>query len=107
MRSPNPEEPAEARPADPSDLRRWLVAIAIYAVVTAVLWATTARERLVMHTPQNHFALLADAWLHGRLDLGGPPPAYTGNNDFAEYHGKWFVTFPPFPALPLLPLVKI
>jgi hypothetical protein len=39
--------------------------------------------------------------------LGGPPPAYTGNNDFSRYDGKWFVVFPPFPALLLLPLVSL
>src|SRR5882724_9049199 len=59
------------------------------------------------HTPYNHFALLADAWLKGRLDLGGPPPDYTGNNDFASYHGKWFVVFPAFPSALLLPLVAL
>ena len=51
--------------------------------------------------------MLAETWLSGRLDLGGPPPAYAANNDFAEFKGKWFVTFPPFPSLLVLPLVKL
>jgi hypothetical protein len=93
------------RPDDRS--RRWLVAAAIYTLVTIVCLATTARERLTTHTPYNHFALLADAWLHGRLDLGGPPPAYTGNNDFVAWEGKHYVSFPPFPAVLLLPAVKL
>src|SRR5262249_40906006 len=59
------------------------------------------------HTPYNHFALLADAWAHGRLDLGGAPPPYTGNNDFAVFEGKYFVSFPPFPAVLLFPLVWV
>jgi hypothetical protein len=59
------------------------------------------------HTQFNHYALLADAWLHRRLDLGHPPPAYTQNNDFAEFQGRYFVSFPPFPALILLPWVKL
>ncbi len=87
--------------------RTWLVAAAIYTLVTVVCLGTTARERLTTHTPYNHFALLAEAWLHGRLDLGGPPPAYTGNNDFAVWEGKHHVSFPPFPAVLLLPAVKL
>ena len=47
-----------------------LIALAIYALTTALFFVTTAPERLHGHTPFNHFALLADAWLHGRLDLG-------------------------------------
>lgn len=78
-------------------------AIAIYAAVVLVMALTTAPERLATHTPYNHFALLAHGWTEGRLDLGGQPPPYTGNNDFAEHGGRWFVSFPPFPAVLLLP----
>jgi len=83
------------------------IALAVYALVTVACFLTVARDRLHTHTPANHFALLADAWLHGHLDLGGPPPAYTGNNDFAFHDGKHFVSFPPFPALLLVPFVKL
>jgi hypothetical protein len=88
-------------------LRRLALALGVYVVTTAVFFAFAARNTLVSHTPWNHFVLLAHAWLKGRLDLGGPPPPYSGNNDFAEYGGKWFVVFPPFPAVLLLPLVAI
>jgi hypothetical protein len=88
-------------------VRRLLIGLGIYAAVTVVLWITTARDRLLYHTPFNHFALLADAWLNGRLDLGGPPPAYTGNNDFAVFEDRYYISFPPFPAVLLLPLVKL
>jgi hypothetical protein len=87
--------------------RTLLVAFGIYAVVTLACALTTAPERLSGHTPYNHFALLADGWLHGRLDLGGPPPAYTGNNDFALLNGRWFVSFPPFPAVLIAPFVAL
>jgi hypothetical protein len=87
--------------------RRLLVPLSLYAAVTLVFFLTTARERLGAHTPFNHFALLAEAWLHGRLDLGGPPPAYTGNNDFALFQDRYYVSFPPFPALLIAPLVKL
>jgi len=85
--------------------RRVVIALGIYFAVSAAyfLFADPALSR--GHTPWNHFALLADAWRHGRLDLGGPPPGYTGNNDFSHFDGKWFVVFPPLPALLLLPLV--
>src|SRR3954468_7735592 len=81
------------------------IALGIYALVTCACLATSAPERLAAHTPYNHFALLADAWVHGRLDLGGPPPAYTGNNDFAVFRDRYYVSFPPFPAVLIAPLV--
>src|SRR5690349_3342159 len=73
--------PRMAAPA----LTRSRIALGLYVLVTAACFLTVARDRLHSHTPANHFALLADAWLHGRLDLGGPPPPYTGNNDFAFF----------------------
>ncbi len=100
----DPAAPEEAR-IGLEARRSLLVALGIYVLATALLFATTAPERLTGHTPFNHFALLADAWIHGRLDLGGPPPAYTGNNDFALFEGRWFVSFPPFPALLIAPRV--
>jgi len=87
--------------------RRIALALGVYVVTTAVFFACAARATLLAHTPFNHFALLAESWLGGRLDLGGPPPGYAQNNDFAQIGGKWFVVFPPFPALLLLPLVKL
>jgi hypothetical protein len=98
---PAPEQPQSER------ARRWTIAAILYTLVTVVCLAVMGRDRLATHTPYNHFALLADAWLHGRLDLGGPPPAYTGNNDFAVWEGKTYVSFPPFPALLILPAVKL
>ncbi len=98
---------AAADPASQRARRRILWAIGIYIVTTLIYFITTGRRQLSAHTPFNHFALLADAWLHGRLDLGGPPPAYTGNNDFAVMDGRYFVSFPPFPALLILPAVQL
>lgn len=86
---------------------RWLVALAIYGLVTVVYLACASPDVLDGHTRYNHFALQAEAWLRGRWDLGGPPPAYAGNNDFASYGGRWFVVFPPLPSLILLPFVAI
>ena len=86
--------------------RRLALAVLVYVLATVVYFSFASRSTLRSHTPWNHFALLAEAWLDGRLDLGGPPPGYAGNNDFSQYEGKWYVTFPPFPAVLLLPLVK-
>jgi hypothetical protein len=72
------------------------------------VYATVAGpDRLLRHTAFNHYALLADAWLHGRQYLPHGPPAYTQNNDFVEYHGKTYISFPPFPAVLMLPFVKL
>src|SRR5262245_34804070 len=87
--------------------RRLLIALAMYLALAAAYFPLMPRERLTGHTPHNHYALQAEAWLAGRLDLGGPPPRYTGNNDFAVYEGKHFVSFPPVPAALLLPFVAL
>jgi hypothetical protein len=104
------ERPADersdgARPA--GQRRRWLIAAAIYLAVTVLFVAMMAPERRSGHTPYNHYALQAEAWLAGRLDLGGPPPAYTHRNDFAVVGDKTFVSFPPLPAVLLLPAVAL
>jgi hypothetical protein len=86
--------------------RRILLALGVYAACL-VVYALIAGPRLWTHSPYNHFALQAEAWLHGRQDLGGPPPAYAGNNDFALFERKWFISFPPFPAMLMVPLVAL
>src|SRR5450432_889814 len=85
--------------------RRLLIALGLYVACSVVFFLFADPALLREHTPWNHFALLADAFWHGRLDLGGPPPAYTGNNDFSRFNDKWYVVFPPFPALLLVPVV--
>lgn len=84
--------------------RRILLALGIYVLVTAA-YAILAGDRMLTHTPFNHFAHLADAWIHGRHDLAHGAPSYAGNNDFAVFGGKTFISFPPFPAMLMLPLV--
>lgn len=93
--------------APESRKRRIVLGLILYGICTAVFFATAAPERLTDHTPYNHFALLADSWLHGRLELRGSPPPYAGGNDFALFQGKWFISFPPFPAVWLLPWVAL
>ncbi|MBQ8161019.1 MAG: hypothetical protein IJ083_09730 [Clostridia bacterium] len=49
--------------------------------------------------PYKSYALQAEAWLHGRLDLGQDYPWL----ELAIYKGKYYVSFPPFPSFVLLP----
>jgi len=87
--------------------RRVLLAAVVYLICTSVYASLAGPDRLLQHTPYNHFALLADAWLHGRWDIAGGPPAYSGNNDFVAYQGKTYISFPPLPAILMLPFVKL
>jgi hypothetical protein len=87
--------------------RRLVLATFVYLIAGATFAIFAGSERLSQHTPFNHYALLADAWLHGHQDLPRGPPAYAQNNDFAEFNGKTYISFPPFPALLMLPLVKV
>ncbi len=96
-----------SRLRDDGRARRLTLALAVYGVAIGVYFACASRQTLTAHTPFNHFALLAESWLNRRLDLGGPPPGYAQNNDFAEFGGRWFIVFPPFPAVLLVPLVKL
>jgi hypothetical protein len=87
--------------------RRLLIGLAIYATCAGVFAVVAGPARLAQHTSFNHYALLADAWLHGRQDLPRGAPGYTGNNDFAQFEGKTYISFPPFPAVLMLPLVAV
>jgi len=86
--------------------RRIVLALGVYAVVTAVVLACASRSMLRDHTQYNHFALQAQAWLNGDLHLEDGPPGYAANNDFAKFKDRSYVVFPAFPAALLVPLVK-
>lgn len=78
-------------------------AAAIYIAFLLIFGATLA-ERLRKPSPDNHYVYLADAMLHGRTHIEGKPPH---RNDWAEYQGKWYVSFPPAPAVLMIPGVAI
>lgn len=92
--------------ADAASRRRLLVGL-VAVITTLVFLACADRAHLLEHTRYNHFALQAEAWLAGRLDLGAAPPAYARGNDFARHEGRWYVVFPPLPAVVLTPLVAL
>ena len=94
-------------------------------VLCSGVYAATSAGRLLRPSPNNHYVHLADAWLHGRLDIAGDPP---GTNDWAcfdtldrgpcpqgrySFSGpdaeryRWYVSFPPLPAILLLPFVAV
>jgi len=87
--------------------RRALIAAAIYLACGVVFALVAGHDRIATHTQFNHYAHLANAWLHGRQDLANGPPGYAQGNDFAQFNGKTFISFPPFPALLMLPFVAI
>jgi hypothetical protein len=75
-----------------------LLALGAFAV-----YCVASGSMLLRQSQAPHFVYQADAWLHGRLDVGDPP----NYNDWVHYGGKWFVSFPPFPAVLMLPFVAI
>lgn len=91
---------------EPTRRRLRTAGILYLLFAVAALWAAP-RELFGSHTNANHFALLAQAFSEGHLDLGGPAPEYTFNNDFAIFDDKTWVVFPPLPALLLLPFVAL
>jgi hypothetical protein len=77
---------------------------AVFAVCAAVYVATLG-PRIVGLSDNAHFVHLAESLLHGRLDLLADKPP--GDNDWSEFGGRWYVSFPPFPAVVIAPLVAV
>jgi len=78
-----PSTPPAPTPSAPRWLRAfrgWRGAVIVY-LVFAGAYLGTAGGSLRHHTPYNHYAYLADGWLHGRLALPGQPP---NENDWAK-----------------------
>ncbi|MDB4932759.1 MAG: hypothetical protein JWM10_5243 [Myxococcaceae bacterium] len=100
-----PDHP-HRHPDDARAPRASRVALAVY-LVAVVVYALFAGDRLRSHSPDNHFAYLADSFNHGTLavrcaaddarHVACPPGG--GGNDWARYNGRWFVAFPAFPAV--------
>lgn len=68
--------------------------------VYAVVWSFTGMWPWA-HNEYNSYVLQADAWRHGRLDLG----QNYSHLEIAKYGGKYFVSFPPFPSYVMFPFV--
>lgn len=70
--------------------------------VYAVIWSFTGITPFSSNS-YNSFALQAEAWLHGHLDLGRD---YT-HLELAIFNSKYYVSFPPTPSVVLLPLAAL
>ena len=77
---------------------KWFQALGI-AILVFVIYFITSKGS----TPYNHYVLLADAFLDGRLYLVDAPPWL----ELIRYGEKGFVINPPAPTLFLLPWVAI
>lgn len=67
-----------------------------------VLVAALAHQFLSETGGSNSYALLADAFLHGRLDVDK-----CFDSDCAHFDGKTWVIFPPVPAVVAMPFVAL
>lgn len=77
-----------------------LSVLAVMAVVAAFTGGWPWQEN-----PYNSYALQADSWLRGRLDLiDGQDYSWL---ELAVYGGKYYVSFPPFPSYVMLPFVLV
>lgn len=67
-----------------------------------VLWSFTGITPLKPN-PYNSYALQAQAWLNGHLDL----TENYSHLEIAEYNNKYYISFPPFPSVIMLPFVVV
>jgi len=53
--------------------------------------------------PYNSYALQAQAWLQGQLDLSANHP----HLEIAIFEGRYYISFPPFPSVIMLPFAAL
>src|SRR3954466_15724657 len=58
----------------------WRAPLLLYLLFAATYLGVSS-NRLLRHSPYNHYVYLAEGWLHGRLALAGAPP---NENDWAK-----------------------
>ncbi|HEX7480052.1 MAG TPA: hypothetical protein VF331_19800 [Polyangiales bacterium] len=74
-------------------------------LVCAAVYVLTLGARAHGHSDNAHFVHLANSFLHGQVSVVGNKPP--GDNDWAQFGGRWYVSFPPFPAVVIMPAVAI
>ncbi len=79
----------------PSPLLTFLLALIVYGLA--------AGPTLFRQSIAPHYVYLADALLHGRLDVVQPPTSY----DMLVFEGRSYVAQSPMPAILLMPIVAI
>jgi hypothetical protein len=73
---------------------RTLLAIIVWMAAFAVYWGTVLFFQRTGTPNDAYFHLLADAFLHGRLNLVEPPDT----EDLTLFQGQWYLAYPPLPA---------
>jgi len=71
------------------------------AMAWLVYWLTAVCFHHVSTPPDAYFNHLAGSFLAHRLDLIDPPATW----DLSNFHGRWYIPFPPLPAIVMMPLV--
>jgi hypothetical protein len=66
-------------------------------------WIKPGHKSLDLESHLNYFRDLADAFLHGRLDVKNP----LNDRDLVHYNNKLYLYWPPMPAVAYTPLVAI
>ena len=81
---------------------RWTAVTVVAVALAAALVAAACYRALGEHGGVNSYALLADAFLHGRFDS---PTCF--DSDCARFLDRIYVIFPPVPAVIAMPLVAL
>ena len=81
---------------------REITLLVLAGALALVLVAAFGHQFMSESAGSNSYALLADAFLHGRLDV-----TKCFDSDCAHFAGKTYVIFPPFPALVAMPFVAL
>lgn len=76
---------------------------AFWAVLVGTVAALVYAASFADSTPFNHYVVLADAFLHGRVDIPDPPTYL----EMTMFRGRHYVIPPPGPALLLMPYVAV
>jgi len=81
-------------------LDRWAVLKGLTLLALCALLAAAVLRVLGEEAGTNSYVLLAESWLHGRVDL---PACW--DVDCAVFEGRFYNIFPPMPAIILTPFV--
>ena len=78
--------------------------LTVFAMLTVLLiMSIFTGKSIFAENEYNTYALQADSWRQGRLDLGQDYPWL----EIASFEGKYYCSFPPFPSYVLFPLTFI
>ncbi len=79
--------------------KNYSIIAVFFTVLCAGLLLQGFLGMLGTENPYNTYALQAERWIEGHLDLG----QNYAHLEIAEYGGKFYASFPPFPSVFLLP----